>query len=114
MRVHPLVILILWLVAAYVVIGVGPAFFPVAGPPERPEAVLWKMLGAGLMLIASLWLLRKDPGGASVLGLALNARHIAWLVASILGGFALVGLCFLILRTTVAFHFEAGTLGLVG
>lgn len=113
-RLHPLLILLLWLAAAYVVIGAGPAFVPFMGPPERPEAVLWKMFGAGLFLAASFWLLRRDPGGASVLGLGLTPRRMTLLAASIVGGFAVVGLCFLILRTMVAFHFEPGSLALTG
>lgn len=113
-RLHPLLILLLWLAAAFVVIGTGPAFFPFMRAPNEPGAVLWKMFGAGLFLAASFWLLRRDPGGASVLGLGLTPRHLALLAAAIAGGLFLIGLCFLVLRTMVAFHLEPGSLAIAG
>lgn len=107
---HPLWLLGLALVAAYIVIGTGPRFVPVTGSTVRLEAVLYKAGGAGLFLLASFHLLRRHPLGPEILGLTLHARNLGWFAVASLAGVMLVGLGFLILRVFVPFHFEPGAM----
>jgi hypothetical protein len=107
---HPLLVLALWLVAAFVIIGLGPMFVPAMASTVRLEAVAWKVFGAGLFLIASLDLLRRSACGAGVLGLRPNGRNLGWLLAGSAGGVLLVAVCLAILRAFTPFHFESGAI----
>jgi membrane protease YdiL (CAAX protease family) len=109
-RLHPLLVLVLWLVAAFVIIGLGPMFFPAMASTVRLEAVAWKIFGAGLLLSASLYLLRRSLWGTSVLGLRPSGRNLGWLLAGSLGGVLLVAAWLAILRAFTPFHFEIGSI----
>jgi len=63
----PILSLLLWLMAAFIVIGIGPMFFPIMGSTVSFAALLWKLLGATLLLVVNLALLRRAPG-VTVLG----------------------------------------------
>jgi membrane protease YdiL (CAAX protease family) len=109
--VHPLFVMLLWLVAAFVVIGLGPmVLFPATNSFVRPEAVLWKMFGASLFLGASLYLLRKQDWGRDPLGLMPNNRAGVGLAGGFFGGAVIVLLCVLIFRVQTPFHFERGAI----
>jgi membrane protease YdiL (CAAX protease family) len=105
---HPLLVLALWLIAAFVIIGLGPMFIPITGSTVRFEAVLWKMFGASLFLLASLYVLRRS--GAGVLGLRPGRRNLGWLLAGSAGGALFVMLMLALLRALTPFHFEIGTI----
>jgi membrane protease YdiL (CAAX protease family) len=109
-RLHPLVVLGLWLLAAFVVINLGPMLLPMAGGTVRFEAVLWKVFGAVLFLAASLYLLRRSAGGTGMLGLRPSWRTLGWLLAGSAGGALLVVLWFVLLRGLAPFHFESGAI----
>lgn len=113
-RLHPLLVLLLWLLAAFVIINLGPALLPLAGGTTRVEAVLWKLFGATLFLLASLYLLRRSRWGVCALGLRPTGRNFAWLLAGSAGGALLVVLWFAILRVLAPFHFEAGAISPAG
>ena len=110
LKLHPLLVLLLWTVAAFIVIWAGPMFFPAANSTASLAALVWKAIGASLFLAANLLLLRRTRAGVGVLGLRPTSRNMAWLLAGILGGIMLVTICFALLRTIVSFHFERGTL----
>ncbi len=107
LRSHPLLILLLWLVAAFVVIGAGPRFLPITGSTVSFEAVLWKLFGAALFLAASFYLLRQRPGFA-VLGLEPNRRAVSLFVLGVFGGIALVTLWVAVFNLVVPFHLAPG------
>jgi membrane protease YdiL (CAAX protease family) len=104
---HPLLVLLLWLIAAFLVIWTGPMFVPNMNSTVRIEAVLWKMFGASLLLGASLYLLGREPR-LGALGLRPSARTISWLLAGSITGALLVILWFVILRALVPFQFANG------
>lgn len=110
LKLHPLLVLLLWTVAAFVVIWAGPMFFPAANSTASLAALVWKAIGASLFLAANLLLLRRTRAGTKALGLRLTSRNLAWLLAGILGGIVLVTICLALLRIIVSFHFERGTL----
>ena len=108
-RLHPLLVMLLWLAAAFIVIGIGPmVLFPSTNSFIRFEAVLWKMFGASLFLGASLYLLRRSDWGIDALGLTPNLRSSGWLLAGSIAGVAIVGLCLLLFRSLATFQFERG------
>src|SRR5688572_22100024 len=85
-------------------------FVPAMASTVRLEAVAWKVFGAGLFLIASLYLLRRSAWGAGVLGLRPHGRNLGWLLAGSAGGVLLVAVCLAILRAFTPFHFESGAI----
>jgi hypothetical protein len=109
---HPLLVLLIWLIAAFLAIWTGPMFVPAANRTVRVEALLWKILGASLFLGASAYVLRKngDGVGFEVLGLRPTIRNLAWLLAGSFGGLLLVAVCFAFIRAMVPIHFEKGTM----
>jgi hypothetical protein len=107
---HPLLVLLLWLIAAFVAIGTGPMFVPAANSTVCVEALLWKIVGASLFLGASAYFLRRNGIGFEVLGLRPTIRNVAWLLAGSFGGLLLVELCFAFIRAMVPIHFEKGTM----
>ena len=108
---HPLLVMALWLAAAFVVIGLGPmVLFPSSNSFVRPEAVMWKMFGASVFLGMSLYLLRKQDWGPDPLGLTLGQRGGVGLVGGFFGGGLIVLLCIMILRAQTPFHFERGAI----
>ncbi len=109
-QLHPLLVLALWLMAAFVIINFGPALLPMAGSTVRFEAVVWKILGASLFLVATLYLLRRSLWGTGVLGLRPSRRNLGWLLAGSAGGGLFVVLMLALLRALTPFHFEIGTI----
>jgi membrane protease YdiL (CAAX protease family) len=109
---HPLLVLLLWLIAAFVAIWTGPMFVPAANSTVRVEAVLSKIVGMSLFLGVSAYVLRKngDGVGFEVLGLRPTIRNLAWLLAGSFVGLLLVALCFAFIRAMVPIHFEKGTM----
>jgi hypothetical protein len=107
---HPLFVLLIWLIAAFLAIWTGPMFIPAANSSVRVEALLWKIVGMSLFLGASAYFLRRNGLGFEVLGLRPTMRNLAWLFAGSSGGVLLVALCFVFLRAMAPFHFEKGTM----
>ena len=106
---NPMAGLLLWLVAAFIVIGIGPMFFPNMGSTVSFAALLWKLLGATLLLVVNLALLRRAPG-VTVLGLGPSARAFGLLVLGTLSGLLLVGLWLAVFRLLVPFHLTPGAI----
>jgi hypothetical protein len=107
---HPLLVLLIWLIAAFLAIWTGPMFIPAANSTVRVEALLWKIVGMSLFLGSSAYFLRRNGMGFEVLGLRPTMRNLAWLFAGSFGGVLLVALCFVFLRAMAPFHFEKGTM----
>jgi membrane protease YdiL (CAAX protease family) len=110
---HPLLALLLWLAAAYVVIGTGPMFIPAANSTVSGEAVLWKVFGATLLLAANFYLLKRSGIGAAALGLRPGGRTMGWLVAGSIAGMLIVVLWFGLFRAIAPIRFESGTMSAV-
>ena len=72
----PILVLLLFVVAGFVIIGAGPMFVPMAGPFDRPEAAIWKVIGAALMCALTWWFVRRDPYARAMLDLSLTGRNL--------------------------------------
>jgi len=105
----PILSLLLWLMAAFIVIGIGPMFFPIMGSTVSFAALLWKLLGATLLLVVNLALLGRAPGVA-VLGLGPSARAFGLLALGTLSGLLLVGLWLAVFRLLVPVQLAPGTI----
>jgi len=107
----PVANLFFWLVAAYVLIGTGPMFFPAAGSTVSVAALVWKIFGAAVALLLTLKFLRHSPG-MSVLGLRPGARTIGLLLFGTLAGVVLVGAWAASFRLFVSFSLTPGSITL--
>ena len=106
--------MLLFVVAAFVVIGAGPMFVPMAGPFDRPEAAIWKMIGAALMFALTWWFIRRDPYSRAILDLGFTRRNIGVLLDSTLVGAAIMFGWLALFRGLQPFHIEAGTMTATG
>jgi uncharacterized protein len=105
----PVANLLFWLIAAYVLIGTGPMFFPAAGSTVTVAALLWKIFGAAAALLLTLKFQRRSPG-TSVLGLRPRTRTIGMLLFGALAGVVLVGAWAASFRLFVAFSLTPGSI----
>jgi membrane protease YdiL (CAAX protease family) len=106
---HPVLILILWLAAAFVVINAGPLFIPSTASAVTPQALLWKAFGSGLFLAATFLLMGPE---IRKLGLRPNVRTIRLCATGVLLGALVVSIWAIALYPLVPFHLERGTLGI--
>ena len=106
---NPIVSLLFWLMAAFVLIWTGPIFFPIAGSTTSFAALLWKFLGVSVALVINLWLLRRVPG-VRVLGLRPSRRNLGLLIVGTVAGGLLVGLWLASFRLLMPFHLTPGTI----
>jgi len=106
---NPIAGLLVWLAVAYTAIWAGPIFFPIAGSTVSLAALLWKLVGASVILLINLALLRRHPGVA-VLGLRPGARTFGLLIVGMLGGVLVVGLWLAAFHMLVSFHLVGNTI----
>jgi membrane protease YdiL (CAAX protease family) len=111
---HPLLLLGLWLLAAFLIINAGPAFVPSAGSTVRFAGLIWKVIGASLFLVASLLAFGGPAAMTEKLGLTFGIRTLQWLAIGSIGGGLFVCVWFLLLRGLTAFHLERGTMSAAG
>lgn len=111
---QPVLLLLLFVAAAFVVIGIGPMFVPMAGPFDRPEAAIWKVIGAALMFALTWWFIRRDPYARAMLDLGLTGRNLRVLLGWTLVGAAILFCWLLLFRGLQPFHIEAGTMTATG
>jgi membrane protease YdiL (CAAX protease family) len=111
---QPLLVLLLFVIAAFVIIGAGPMVVPMAGPFDRPEAAIWKIIGAALMFALTWWFVRRDPYARAMLDLGLSGRNVRVLLGWTLVGAAIILGWLLLFRTVQPFHIEAGTMTATG
>jgi len=104
-HLNPVVILCLWLVAAFALIWTGPLFVPAADSTVSLAALLWKAFAASLALVANLMFLRQS---SPLLGLTPTLRGAAFLLLGALLGLLLVGLWLASFRVFVPFHLAFG------
>ena len=113
-RPQPILVMLLFGVAAFVVIGAGPMFVPMAGPFDRPEAAIWKLIGAALMFALTWWFIRRDPYSRAMLDLGFTRRNIGVLLGWTLVGAAIMFSWLALFRGLQPFHIEAGTMTATG
>ena len=111
---QPILVLLLFVAAAFVVIGAGPAFVPMAGPFDRPEAAIWKIIGAALMFALTWWFVRRDPYARDMLDLGLSGRNLRVLLGWTLVGAAIIFGWLLLFRGLQSFQIETGTMTATG
>jgi hypothetical protein len=106
--------LLLFIAAAFLVIGFPPSFAPGAGAFDRVEPAICKTIGAALMLGLTWLFVRPDRNAQAMLNLPLSGRNVTVLLGSALVA-SLIILCWLlVLRFLVPFHLERGTTTAVG
>ena len=111
---QPILVLLLFVVAGFVIIGTGPMFVPMAGPFDRPEAAIWKVIGAALMFALTWWFVRRDPYARAMLDLGLTGRNMRVLLGWSLVAAAIIFGWLLLFRGLQAFHIEVGTMTAAG
>lgn len=109
-----LLLLLLFIAAAHLVIGVGPSFVPMTHAFDRWEPAICKIVGAALMFGLTWWFIRRDSLSRAMLDLGLTTRNMG-----ILSGWALVAALIilfwlLLVRGLLPFRFEAGTMTRAG
>lgn len=111
---QPILLLLLFVAAAFVIIAVGPMFVPMAGPFDRPEAAIWKVIGAALMFALTWWFVRRDPYARAMLDLGLTGRNLRVLLDWTLVAAAIIFGWLLLFRGLQPFHIETGTMTATG
>ena len=113
-KLWPLGLLLLFVAAAYAVIGVGPSFVPFAGTFDRLAPAVCKIIGA-ILLFGLTWLfIRRDQASQAMLGLRPSGKNLRVLLISSVAGGAIVLVWLLLLRLILPFHIEAGALRATG
>ena len=113
-KLQPILVLLLFVLAGFVIVGAGPMFVPMAGGFDRPEAAIWKIVGAALMFALTWWLVRRDPYSRAMLDLGLTGRNIGVLLGWTLVAAAIILGWLLLLRGLQPFHIEVGTMTAAG
>lgn len=111
---QPILVLLLFVVAGFLIIGAGPMFVPMAGTFDRHEAAIWKIIGAALMLALTWCFVRRDPYARAMLDLGLSGRNIGVLFGWTLVAAAIIFGWLLLFRGFQPFHIEAGTMTATG
>ena len=111
---QPLLMLLLFVAAGFVIIGSGPMFVPMAGTFDRHEAAIWKVIGTALMFALTWWFVRRDPFARTMLDLGLTGRNVRVLLGWTLVAAAMIFGWLLLFRGLQPFHIEAGTMTATG
>ena len=113
-KISAIALLLLFIAAAFLVIGFLPSFVPGAGAFDRVEPAVCKIVGAALMIGLTWLFLRRDLAARAMLDLRLCGRNLAVLLGSTFLA-SLIILCWLLLlRVLVPFHVGAGTMTAAG
>lgn len=110
----PILLLLLFIAAAFAVIGIGPSFVPMAHTFDRVEPAICKVLGGSLMFLLTWLFIRRDGEARGMLDLAICVRNMGMLCGWTLVAAVIILLWCLLLRGLMPFHIEAGTLTVTG
>jgi membrane protease YdiL (CAAX protease family) len=111
---RPVLLLLLFIGAAHIVIGVGPRFVPMTHTFDRWEPAVCKVIGAALMFGLTWWFIRRDALSRTMLDVSLTARNIGILFGWTLVAALIILIWLLLVRGLLPFHFEPGTLTAAG
>lgn len=107
---RPFLALLLFVIAAFFIIGTGPMFVPMAGPFDRPEAAIWKVIGAALMFGLTWLFVRRDSYARTMLDFGLSGRNMRVLLGWTVVGAAIIFGWLLVFRAFQPFDIEGGTM----
>lgn len=113
-KISAMAVLLLFIAAAFLVIGFLPSFVPGAGAFDRLEPAVCKIVGTALMLGLTWLFVRRDLIERTMLDLGLSGRNLAVLLESTLLAALIILSWLLALRLLMPFHLEAGTMTSAG
>ena len=113
-KLQPILVLLLFVAAAFVVIGFLPSFIPGTNAFDRVEPAICKIVGAALLFGLTWVFIRRDVASRAMLDLRLTPGNLSILVlwTVIAGGVILLWLA--VLRGFLPFHLEAGKMTAAG